>query len=207
MILPTDIMLGRGPTCYNNPGNRVFRKMVMEHVVHYKNHARRKEKAGLVTLVISKLQAKGYRFLHRSSTGEWVEAPSKIAEKKVGHGLRDARLAVTKNGSDVTVLPKNFRPAITEQNAGDQETSFSSGKTKPTQKRCKKVVKPEFKAVTMFQQCDLLPTKVQNSLNDEMVSSLALPSYLKQDETTINLAPTRQMEQKNSRCPCTYLPE
>jgi hypothetical protein len=119
-IQPTDIMLGRGPTFYNNPGNRVLRKLVKEHVVHYKNDARRRDKAALVQLLVSKLQSMSYRFLHRSSTGIWVEAPAKVVAKKVGHGLRDARLVADKNGGDVNVLWKNFRPAVPDQTSADQ---------------------------------------------------------------------------------------
>ncbi len=115
LIRPTDIMLGRGPTCYNNPGNRVLRKLIKENVGHYKNETRRREKAALVKLLVSTLDAKGYRFFHRSSTGTWIEVPPHIAEKKVGHGLRDARLSVAKLEGGVNVLPKNFRPAIPEK--------------------------------------------------------------------------------------------
>jgi hypothetical protein len=108
-------MLGRGPTFYNNAGNRVLRKLVKEHVVHYKNEARRRDKAALVQLIVSKLQSMSYRFLHRSSTGIWVEAPAKVVAKKVGHGLRDVRLVSDKNGGNVNVLWKKFRPAVPEQ--------------------------------------------------------------------------------------------
>ena len=199
LILPTDIMLGRGPTSYSNPGNRVFRRMVKEHSVYYKSRTPRKEKAGLVTLVISKLQTMGYRFLHRSSDGDWVEAPLKIAEKKVGHGLRDARLAATKNGGDGTVLPKNFRPAIKKQNHGDQESSLSIRVTKPSQNRStKKLGKTPVVAVSMCQQCAVHPQELQNSRDYATVASKALASYssLMQDATTTNSVPLRQMEQK-----------
>ena len=112
---PTDIMFGRGPTCYNNPGNRVFRKLIKEHVVYYKNRASRKEKADVVKMVVSKLEAQGCRFLHQPMHGIWVEAHSHIVKRKVGHGLRDARLAVSQGGNNGDVLPKNFRPAIANE--------------------------------------------------------------------------------------------
>ncbi|KAI2504337.1 hypothetical protein MHU86_10102 [Fragilaria crotonensis] len=108
-------MLGRGPTCYNNPGNRVFRKLVKEHVTHYKNEARRKEKAALVQLLVSKIEGNGYRFLHRSTAGTWVEAPPHIVKNKVGHGLRDARIEAGRVGGDVNVSPKKSRPNRKEQ--------------------------------------------------------------------------------------------
>lgn len=110
--LPTDIMLGRGPTCYNNPGNRAFRKLIKENVVHYKNQARRRDKAALVTLLVSKLEAMGCRFLCRSPLGLWVEAPCQMVKQKVGHGLRDARLTADRHSDEVAFLPKNFRPTV-----------------------------------------------------------------------------------------------
>ena len=125
-IRPTDIMLGRGPTCYNNPGNRVLRKLVKTNAIQYKSQAPRKQKKALVKLLISKLVAKGYRFLHRSAGGTWVEAPTTIVEKKVGHGLRDARLAADKTGGEMNALPKNFRPAITDQKHAHQGSVPSS---------------------------------------------------------------------------------
>ncbi|KAI2512517.1 hypothetical protein MHU86_1970 [Fragilaria crotonensis] len=93
LIQPTDIMLGRGCTCYNNPGNKVFRKVLKEHVIHYRNQALRREKAALVKMLVSKLEAMGYRFLQQSSTGTWIEAPPHLAENKVAHCLRDLRLS------------------------------------------------------------------------------------------------------------------
>ena len=115
MIQLTDIMFGRGSTCYNNPGNRVFRKVVNEHVDDYKCGASRKKKAALVKLLVSKLESDGYRFLHRSKAGTWVEAPPHLVTKKVGHGLRDARIEAGKINGDVNVLPKNSRLKSSEK--------------------------------------------------------------------------------------------
>ncbi|KAI2489151.1 hypothetical protein MHU86_25453 [Fragilaria crotonensis] len=132
LIQPTDIMLGRGPAFYNNPGNRLLRKVVKEHAIYYKNTTLRGYKSALVKLIIALLQAKGCRFLHQSLDGSWVEAPSKIIEKKVGHGLRDARLAADKNGGNGKVLWKNFRPAITTQMSADQVTTVVTGEVNTT---------------------------------------------------------------------------
>ena len=115
VIQPTDIMLGRGPTCYNNPGNRVFRDMIKEHVANYKSDARRKEKAAVVQVLVSKLESEGYRFLHRSTAGIWVEAPPRLVKNKVGHGLRDARIEAGKINGEVTVRPKKARPCSSEK--------------------------------------------------------------------------------------------
>lgn len=153
-VQPTDIMLGRGPTCYNNVGNRIFRKLIKENVIFYRNQARRSEKGALVKLLVSKLQAKGCRFFHRSSTGVWVEASPEIAEKKVGHGLRDARLEAGRS------LPKNFRPAMTEQKHADADhvKPVSAGEAKTSHKTA-------LSPACADPQYDGHPTKVQKSLN------------------------------------------
>jgi hypothetical protein len=140
-IQPTDIMLGRGPTFYNNPGNMVLRNLVKEHVVHYKNDARRRDKAALVQLIASTLEAKGYRFLHRSSTGTWVEAPATVVAKKVGHGLRDVRLVSDKNGGDVNVLWKNFCPAMAKQKCTGKGQPVLAEKVEGRKETCSE--KPE----------------------------------------------------------------
>ncbi|KAI2511883.1 hypothetical protein MHU86_2399 [Fragilaria crotonensis] len=98
LIQPTDILLGRGPGCYNNPGNMVFRKMVKEYAFHYTNTALRREKTAVVKMLIIKLEALGYRFLQRSSTGTWIEAPHHMAvnkNKKYTDQAKDNRAEIT----------------------------------------------------------------------------------------------------------------
>ncbi|KAI2512518.1 hypothetical protein MHU86_1971 [Fragilaria crotonensis] len=113
-IQPKEIMLGQGSTCYNNPGNKAFRKVIKKHVIYYKNQASRKEKAALVKWLVSKLTAKGYRFLQQSTTGTYVEAPPRLAENKVAHSLRDARIEAAKIRCDSNVVPQDFLPDSTE---------------------------------------------------------------------------------------------
>ena len=43
-----DILLGRGPLCYRNPGNVVFRNMIQIHVVKYALDAPRSVKRAIV---------------------------------------------------------------------------------------------------------------------------------------------------------------
>lgn len=181
LILPTDIMLGRGPTCYNNPGNKVFRKLVKEHVEHYKTEARRREKAALVKKLVSELSAKGYRFLHRrSATGPWVEAPPHIVEKKVGHGLRDARLSTSKIGGDMKVLSKTFRPVIAEPQHAVQAELVVSGEVITT-KETRREWSDNTAVITTGEasNCLTTSTKMQKNIkhvvNSSPVSSLDMP--------------------------------
>ncbi|KAI2513626.1 hypothetical protein MHU86_766 [Fragilaria crotonensis] len=161
-IQPTDIMLGRGPTCYNNAGNIMFRNLIKENVIYYRNQTRRSEKAALVKLVVSKLKAKGCRFLYRASPGVWVEASTQIAEKKVGHGLRDARLDAA------TSLPRNFRPAIAEQKHTDAHhvrPVLTAAAKNSEDIHCKTLDNTALNATSADPQRDGHPTKVQKSLN------------------------------------------
>jgi hypothetical protein len=89
--------------------------MIKEHVANYKSDARRKEKAAVVQVLVSKLESEGYRFLHRSTAGIWVEAPPRLVKNKVGHGLRDARIEAGKINGEVTVRPKKARPCSSEK--------------------------------------------------------------------------------------------
>ncbi|KAI2492442.1 hypothetical protein MHU86_22122 [Fragilaria crotonensis] len=87
-------------------------------------------------MLILKLEALGYRFLQRSSTGTWIEAPHHMAVNKVGHGLRDARLSTATIGGNMKVVPKNFRPAITEQKYTDQAKPVISGEEQTLEEMC-----------------------------------------------------------------------
>jgi hypothetical protein len=184
LVLPTYIMLGRGPTCYNNPGNRVFRKLVKENVVHYKNQARRREKAALVRSLISKLGSQDFRFLHRSTSGIWVEAPTHVVEKKVGHGLRDARLSAYKNGcDDMNVLPKNFRPAITEPKNTDKAVPVLVQSVNTSEeKRGTKSDKKAAISTLVENHCHPTPSKLKKKAEpvvaSSSVSSLMMPLNL-----------------------------
>ena len=194
----TDIMLGRGPTCYNNPGNRVFRKLVTANAIYYKSKARRKDKAALVELLISKIEANGCRFLHRSSCGTWVEALTTMVKKKVGHALRDARLAADKVGGETNVLPRNFRPAIPDQKHTTQGMSFSAPTADIKQTEERRIAKSETKDKISFgtnPECNDCRMDQQKSFMDLMASS-GFPRYLIQDTMMANSSMTIQEEKQ-----------
>ncbi|KAI2504338.1 hypothetical protein MHU86_10103 [Fragilaria crotonensis] len=156
LIQPTDIMLGRGPTCYNNPGNRVFRKLVKEHAVFYTNKARRKEKAALVKLLVSKIEEKGI----------------------VGHGLRDARLSASKISGDVNVLPKKSRPDTAEQAHKRQVKPVVAGKAQTSRIPEKRKQLLDIKApsnLNMTFDSDSMPH--DNALGNGLWDDIALPLF------------------------------
>jgi hypothetical protein len=194
LIRPTDITLGRGPAFYNHPGNRLLRKLLKENAVRYRHEASRREKTEMITLLVSQLEAKGCRFLHLSSTGAWVEAPSRIIIKKVGHGLRDARLAVAKNGGSVTVIPKNFRPSLTEEKQVHQVTTVFNGGVETTEDISDNTNVITINAVTSHSHAN--STKLQTSLNDLMASSSVSTGHLIQGGETRTWVPIPETGQQ-----------
>jgi hypothetical protein len=92
-INENDVLLGRGPFCYRNPGNIAFRNLIQSHVASYARCAPRSLKRKLVETLISKAQKIGCRFLVRvKNTSMWCEAHPYIVRSKVSHALRDARI-------------------------------------------------------------------------------------------------------------------
>jgi hypothetical protein len=91
-IKPDDILLGRGPFCYRNPGNIAFRNLIQKYVEGYERKSPRSIKRKIVQKLILKAQNQGRRFLVRSMDSDtWFEAHSYLVHTKVSHALRDAR--------------------------------------------------------------------------------------------------------------------
>jgi hypothetical protein len=91
-IKPKDILLGRGPVCYRNPGNIMFRKFITEHYINYMLTTPRGMKKYIVKTLIDKIHGMGSRFLVRSENEHsWRLAHPHLIQAKVGHALRDAR--------------------------------------------------------------------------------------------------------------------
>jgi hypothetical protein len=114
----------------------MFRMLMKEYVVYYQNKARRREKTALVHLLISRLQANGFRFLHRSSLGIWVEAPGQLVKQKVGHGLRDARITANHQGDDLALLKKNSRPSAANNQLTNCLTPSATAGAAQNQEQC-----------------------------------------------------------------------
>jgi hypothetical protein len=98
-----DILLGRGPFCYRNPGNIAFRNLIQAHVASYPRCAPRTVKKKIVQKLISEAQNQGYRFLiYDKDRNDWCEAHPYVVNAKVSHALRDARLSTLHASIDST---------------------------------------------------------------------------------------------------------
>ncbi|KAI2504350.1 hypothetical protein MHU86_10115 [Fragilaria crotonensis] len=124
-----DIMPGQGATCYNNPGNEVYRKLVEEKVDEYYGKAKGTEKPAFVEWFISEMKAMGYRFLHRSENGSLVEAPEEDVKKKVTHDFRNARARLTKKPSSA----KDKRDETSDNTAVIETVVQTHCQTTPTE--------------------------------------------------------------------------
>jgi hypothetical protein len=87
-----DILLGRGPSRYRNPGNVAFRHMILVEIKKYSLHASRSVKNNVIQSLIAKAKDQGRRFLVWSQKDDaWCEAHPRLIRSKISHALRDAR--------------------------------------------------------------------------------------------------------------------
>jgi hypothetical protein len=88
-----DILFGRGPACYNRPGNKIFRKVIRSYTFLYCHHASAAMKRACIDKVWEELTTVGCRFLLRAFGGDHCLclASDDIAKKKISHALRDSR--------------------------------------------------------------------------------------------------------------------
>jgi hypothetical protein len=90
---PTDILFGRGPACYNQPGNKIFRKVIKLYSIHYQNEIPKVMKRACINKIWEELVVLGCRFLFQSvgKNDCWLVASEDIAKRKISHALRDSR--------------------------------------------------------------------------------------------------------------------
>mmetsp|Transcript_18808 Transcript_18808/g.27815 ORF Transcript_18808/g.27815 Transcript_18808/m.27815 type:complete len:223 (-) Transcript_18808:319-987(-) len=115
---PTDVLCGRGKTCFEHEGNDAFRKVVARHIDAYSIAPTKKAKMQVVVRVVDIVISQGGRFLIRNHVGGphyWVDGGSKQGKKKTGHALRDAlrgrvkcveKLRRESNASQSMIIPK-----------------------------------------------------------------------------------------------------
>ena len=86
-----DVLLGRGKAIYSHKGNAWMRHLVTEYYNHF-DDAKYGEKFQITTLLVNTIKLKGGRFLKQSRDGWWEQADDKLAEDKVSHAFRTARM-------------------------------------------------------------------------------------------------------------------
>jgi hypothetical protein len=80
-----DILLGRGPDCWNHQGNKQFRITIGNYQELYHSISKRAEKVKLVARIVDAIHASGARFLKRKNdSDEWKDVERKTCIEKVG---------------------------------------------------------------------------------------------------------------------------
>lgn len=84
-----DILLGKGPDCWNHTGNKQFRRVVAKYQEKYHSIECRSEKVKLVAEIVEEIRSFGSRFLRRNGESQlWEEVDRKTSVNKVIHHLQ-----------------------------------------------------------------------------------------------------------------------
>ena len=98
---PGDILLGRGKSIQNHPGNIRYRAIIEKNLGRFESATQRGAKAELVKGVLRQIYSSGANFwqLDKSSQNKnknkrWTPADEKTAFEKVSHSFRNAKMAL-----------------------------------------------------------------------------------------------------------------
>ena len=94
---PGDILLGRGKSIQNHPGNIRYRAIIEKNLARFESATRRGAKAELVKDVLQQVFSSGANFwqLDKSSQNKkWTPVDEKTACEKISHSFRNAKTTV-----------------------------------------------------------------------------------------------------------------
>jgi hypothetical protein len=188
-IEPKDVLLGRGPICYQNPGNVMFRKLINEHYKTYNLTTPRLMKKYIVKALIDKIHGMGIRFLVRSANERsWHLAHPHLVQAKVSHALRDARIVnidrVALKKLKVPACVKEMRPKVFSNMSKVYTPNNENQQSVQDQKN-----KPEFS--------NLLEVKPSIEVFVGEIKKKESPITIKADD---NKRPTQVHETTNNYC-------
>jgi hypothetical protein len=87
-----DVYFGRGPSCYLQPGNKEYRRVIKLHAAYFHRDAPKAQKSKFIENLRTKLVMQGFRFFRYSESQQnWVDAYQLEVKEKIGHDLRDNR--------------------------------------------------------------------------------------------------------------------
>ena len=101
-----DVLLGRGKAIYSHKGNVWMRHLVAEYYDHF-DDARYGEKFQITVMLVNTIKQKGGRFLKLRKDGWWEETDDKLAEDKVSHAFRTARMEMGASQHSNAATTKN----------------------------------------------------------------------------------------------------
>jgi hypothetical protein len=93
-LTPFDVVCGRGKGSYNRPGNKLFRKIVHNHVDEYLAAKSKLDKSMVLSCIVDQVREQNNgctRFVkQRRDNKTWYEIGDDLAREKVGHAIREA---------------------------------------------------------------------------------------------------------------------
>jgi hypothetical protein len=86
----TDILCGRGGSCLEHPGNKIFSEVVRANVQKYIEAPKRFDKGIVVSSVVDSIKKSGVRFIKQDKHSKlYCELSHDQAHEKTGHAIRD----------------------------------------------------------------------------------------------------------------------
>jgi len=121
---PYDILCGRDKLAFNNIGNRRFRVTMNLNMPRYLQATTRYEKSTVIISIVRMLRDEvGARFLKKKGK-IYVEIDEKEARSKVGHALRDMRVAQEESAvKSTTAKMKDKKSCSNNNNKKNHEAS------------------------------------------------------------------------------------
>ena len=87
-VRSTDVLLGRGGFTNHFPGNRHFRKLIVQYQIPY-FQASKADKPKIADEIVRVIRNSNGRFLKKISSGEWRDVGDTRAREKVSQALRE----------------------------------------------------------------------------------------------------------------------
>jgi hypothetical protein len=85
-----DVLLGRSPIYYNQPGNQRFLKVLKPKYQPFYKAAAKAKKRGFAQRMVDEIYKLGGRFLeYEADVSDWVEVSNEVAREKAAQALRE----------------------------------------------------------------------------------------------------------------------
>mmetsp|Transcript_6820 Transcript_6820/g.19973 ORF Transcript_6820/g.19973 Transcript_6820/m.19973 type:complete len:489 (+) Transcript_6820:178-1644(+) len=117
-----DILCGRHQKTWSHEGNKRYKAIVKQNVIHYQNAQRKVEKSYFVAALVEKFRDSGCLFLKQDAAqgDRWFDIGDDAAREKTGHAIRDhiARALKKKKRRDAaTAAPDSTAAAVKTKRA------------------------------------------------------------------------------------------
>jgi hypothetical protein len=123
-----DIICGRGPACFNHPGNVAFRQVIEKYLDRYEVATNKVEKTKIVSEVASEALHSDdsiYKVVRWCRIRKlWFEIPEIIFRQKIGQTMRDTLLMRDPQKRAIKKEKRAFQRIYRENDASPTDNSF-----------------------------------------------------------------------------------